>query len=100
MIAELNGQEVKLVKFRAVFPWHIHVHEDEMFLVWSGSICVEFRDKIVRVKEGELFVFPKGVEHRTSTDAEAHVLIFEPALVRGTGNVVDNRFTSPIGAKI
>jgi len=61
---------------------------------------VEFRDKIVHIKEGELFVVPKGVEHRTASDTEAHVLIFEPALVRNTGNVVDEKFTAPIGAKI
>ena len=100
VIAELNGQEVKLAKFQGVFPWHIHEHEDEMFLVWSGSMRVEFRDKIVHIKEGELFVVPKGVEHRTASDTEAHVLIFEPALVRNTGNVVDEKFTAPIGAKI
>jgi mannose-6-phosphate isomerase-like protein (cupin superfamily) len=100
VVAELNRQELKLAKFQGVFPWHIHEQEDEMFLVWSGSMRVEFRDKIVHIKEGELFVVPKGVEHRTASDAEAHVLIFEPALVRNTGNVVDDKFTAPIGVKI
>lgn len=100
VIAELNGQEVKLVKFQGVFPWHTHEKEDEMFLVWSGSMRVEFRDRVVPLGPGDLLVVPKGTEHRTAAEAEAQVLLFEPAMVRNTGNVLDETYTAPSGIKI
>lgn len=99
-IAELNGQEVKLVKVRGTFPWHHHDSEDEMFLVWRGSFRVEFRDHIVELGPGELIVVPHGVEHRTAADEEAEVIIFEPCGVRNTGNVVDGTYTAPMGARV
>lgn len=100
VIAELNGQEVKLVKFSGVFPWHHHDREDEMFLVWRGTMKIEFRDRVVELQPGELLVVPRGVEHRTMADAEAEILIFEPAATRNTGNIVDERFTAPVGDRI
>lgn len=100
VVASLNGQEVKLVKFCGTFPWHIHAHEDEMFLVWRGSMVVEFRDQRVELEAGELCVVPRGVEHRTIAMSEAEVLIFEPANTRNTGNVVDEQFTAPNGDTI
>lgn len=101
IIAELNGQEVKLVKFAGVFPWHHHAGEDEMFLVVHGRMRIEFRERpAVELGEGELCVVPRGVEHRTRADAEAHVLLFEPALTKNTGNVDDATFTAPGGVKI
>ncbi|MEM7385515.1 MAG: cupin domain-containing protein [Verrucomicrobiota bacterium] len=98
--AELNGQELKLVKFEGIFPWHHHDDEDELFLVWKGAMRIEFRDKTVRLSEGELCVGPRGVEHRTAADQEALVLVFEPAETRNTGNVIDNEFTAPSGVRI
>ena len=100
VIAELNGQEVKLVKFAGVFPWHRHDLEDEMFLVWRGAMKIEFRDRVVELQPGEILVVPRGVEHRTMADAETEVLIFEPAATRNTGNIVDERFTAPVGERI
>jgi len=97
VVAQLNGQEVKLVKFEGVFPWHHHEQEDEMFLVWRGRITIEFRDRCVTLKAGELCVVPRGVEHRTMADAKAEVLVFEPAETRNTGNIVDETFTAPNG---
>ena len=97
VVAQLNGQEVKLVKFEGVFPWHHHEQEDEMFLVWRGRVTIEFRDGRVTLKAGELCVVPRGVEHRTMADAEAEVLVFEPAETRNTGNIVDETFTAPNG---
>jgi len=97
VVAQLNGQEVKLVKFEGVFPWHHHQQEDEMFLVWRGRVTIEFRDGRVTLKAGELCVVPRGVEHRTMADAEAEVLVFEPAETRNTGNIVDETFTAPNG---
>ena len=100
VVAALNGQEVKLVKVQGVFPWHHHDHEDEMFMVWRGRFRVEFRDRIVDMGPGEFVVVPRGIEHRTAADDEAEVLIFEPAEVRNTGNIVDEVFTAPQGATI
>jgi mannose-6-phosphate isomerase-like protein (cupin superfamily) len=100
VVAALNGQEVKLVKFAGVFPWHHHEREDEMFLVWRGEMAIEFRDRKVILREGEFCVVPRGVEHRTMAENEAEVLVFEPAETRNTGNVVDETFTAPIGARI
>ena len=99
-VAELNGQEVKVVKVQGVFPWHHHETEDEMFLVWRGRFRVEFRDRVVDMGPGEFVVVPHGVEHRTAADEEAEVIIFEPAAVRNTGNVQDDTYTAPMGVKI
>src|SRR5712664_2496178 len=79
VVAELNGQEVKLVKIAGVFPWHHHEGEDEMFLVWRGRMTLEFRDRRVTLQTGEFCVVPRGVEHRTLADTETEVLLFEPA---------------------
>ena len=100
VVAQLNGQELKLVKFKGVFPWHHHEREDEMFLVWRGLMTIEFRDHRVTLQAGELCVVPRGVEHRTMADAEAEVLVFEPAETRNTGNIVDETFTAPNGVVI
>ena len=100
VVAELNGQELKLVKFSGVFPWHQHEHEDELFLVWRGQMVIEFRDRRVVLEPGELCVVPRGVEHRTMADDEAEVLVFEPAATRNTGNVVDEIFTAPNGVPV
>jgi len=95
VVGALNGQEVKLAKFCGTFPWHHHDDADEFFLGVAGSFRVEFRDRVVTLGPGECLVVPRGVEHRTAADAEASVLLFEPAGVRNTGNVVDARFTAP-----
>lgn len=100
VVAELNGQEVKLVKVQGVFPWHHHAEADEMFLVWRGRFRVEFRDRIADMGPGEFVVVPRGIEHRTAADEEAEVLIFEPAEVRNTGNVEDAEFTAPQGVRL
>lgn len=86
IVAELNGQHVKLVKFRGEFVWHQHEHEDELFYVVSGSFRMELRDKVVDLREGEMFVVPRGVEHRPVADEEVAVMLFEPAATLNTGN--------------
>jgi mannose-6-phosphate isomerase-like protein (cupin superfamily) len=100
VIAELNGQEVKLVKFKGEFVWHHHEIEDELFLVWRGSVRVEFRDYTVELKQGELLVVPHGIEHRTAAAGEAEVLVFEPQATRNTGDIADEHFTAPNRVKI
>ena len=100
VVAQLNGQELKLVKFAGVFPWHHHEDADEMFLLWRGQMTIEFRDGRVTLQPGEFCVVPRGVEHRTMADVESEVLVFEPAQTRNTGNVVDEIFTAPNGVVV
>lgn len=84
---ELNGQQVKLVKFTGPFVWHHHDVEDELFLVVKGRFRMEFRDRNVWIEEGEFLIVPHGVEHRPVAEEEVHVLLFEPAATLNTGNV-------------
>jgi len=91
VVGELNGQQVKLVKFTGEFVWHHHQHEDEFFLVHRGSFRMEFRDRTVRLETGDFLIVPRGVEHRPVADAEVEVLLFEPATTLNTGNVVNER---------
>ena len=98
--AQLNGQEVKLVKFKGEFVWHHHDSQDEMFIVWKGRFRVEFRDRTVELHAGELLVVPRGIEHRTAADEEVEVVLFEPAETRNTGNISDDTYTAPSGVSI
>jgi mannose-6-phosphate isomerase-like protein (cupin superfamily) len=100
VVAQLNGQELKLAKFKGTFPWHHHERADELFLVWRGEMSIEFRDRKVTLKVGELCVVPRGVEHRTIAEDEAEVLVFEPAATRNTGNVLDDVYTAPNSVRI
>lgn len=100
IVAAANGQEVKIVKVEGEFPWHHHDNEDEFFLVWKGRFRIEFRDRIVELGPGECIVVPRDVEHRTCADAEAEVILVEPAGVVNTGNVRDAEFTAPTGVTI
>jgi len=86
VVAELNGQQVKLAKFVGAFRWHKHAKEDELFLVIRGAIRVELRDRAVDLREGELFVVPRGIEHRPVAETEAEVLLFEPSSTARTGD--------------
>jgi len=88
---ELNGQQVKLVKFQGAFAWHHHEREDELFLVVKGRFRMEFRDRSVLLDEGEFLIVPRGVEHRPVADEDVQVLLFEPATTLNTGNVRDER---------
>lgn len=91
IIAELNGQHVKLVKAKGPFVWHHHDHEDELFLVVKGRLDMELRDKTIRLEEGEMLVVPKGVEHRPVANEEVWIVLFEPANTLNTGNVVNEK---------
>ncbi|MCI0452045.1 MAG: cupin domain-containing protein [Candidatus Latescibacteria bacterium] len=91
IVGELNGQLVKLVKFKGEFVWHHHDVEDEMFLVVRGSFDMHLRDRVERIHEGEFFIVPRGVEHKPVANEEAHVLLFEPASTLNTGNVRNER---------
>ena len=95
IVGELNGQQVKLVKFQGEFVWHHHEEEDELFLVVQGSFRMDFQDHSVDLSEGEFLVVPRGVEHRPVAEAEVAVLLFEPTATRNTGNVVHPHLTAP-----
>jgi len=88
---ELNGQMVKLGKFKGPFVWHHHENEDELFLVVKGRFRMELRDKNIWLEEGEFLIVPRGVEHRPVADEEAWVVLFEPASTLNTGNVTNER---------
>ena len=100
VVAELNGQEVKLVKVRGEFVWHHHEAEDELFLVVRGSLRIDFRDRAVSLGPGEMLVVPRGVEHRPVAEEETEILLFEPAATRNTGNLADHALTAPDGVRI
>ena len=102
LIAELNGQHVKLVKLQGTFIWHHHDHEDELFMVISGRLKMEFRDRQsgsenqVWLEPGELIVVPRGVEHRPHADEVTSIMLFEPATTLATGNRADELPPEPI----
>ncbi|MBG83500.1 MAG: cupin [Phycisphaerae bacterium] len=87
IIAELNGQQVKLAKFIGAFDWHSHADEDEMFLVIDGSFTMEFRDRSVELNQGDMIVVPRGVEHRPVAEKECSVMLVEPAGLVNTGDL-------------
>ena len=88
---QLNGQYVKLAKFKGQFMWHQHENEDELFLVTKGSLTVQLRDGAVSLGEGEFFIVPAGVEHRPVAQEEVHALMLEPISTLNTGNVTNER---------
>ena len=89
IIGELNDQYVKLCKLKDDFVWHSHENEDELFMVFKGTLLMEFRDgRIVKIKQGEILIVPKGVEHRPHTNGEiVFNLLFEPKTTLHTGDV-------------
>ena len=89
IVGELNDQYVKLCKLKDNFIWHSHENEDELFLVFKGTLYIDFRDnKSIEINEGEMLIVPKGVEHRPRTDGELVLnLLFEPKTTKHTGQV-------------
>ena len=88
-IGELNGQQVLLAKLKGEFIWHAHENEDELFMIIKGSLKIELRDKTIELNEGELYIIPKGVEHKPIAEKEVHVLLFEPLAIKHTGNITN-----------
>ena len=89
IIRELNGQHVKLCKLKDDFVWYSHKNEDELFMVFKGTLLIDFRDgRTVEIKEGEILIIPKGVEHRPHTNGEiVFNLLFEPKTTQHTGDL-------------
>lgn len=92
VVGELNGQHVKLVKFKGPFTWHHHDNEDELFFVVKGNFVMELRDKNIELDEGDFLIVPRGTEHRPNAANEVWVMLFEPATTLNTGNT-ENEFT-------
>ena len=94
IIAQMNNYHFKLAKVQGEFTWHDHPETDEVFLVLKGQLEIHFRDGKVTLNEGEMFVVPKGVEHKPVADEECHILLVEPAGTVNTGDVLDEK-TAP-----
>jgi mannose-6-phosphate isomerase-like protein (cupin superfamily) len=89
VIAEMNDYQFKLVKIQGDFVWHEHNDTDETFIVLEGSLRIDFRDGYVELKQGEMYVVPKGQEHKPFAEDEAKVLLIEPRGVLNTGREID-----------
>lgn len=85
-VGQFNGHDLMVVKVKGEFVWHKHADTDDFFLVLSGLLAIEMRDRTVLLGTGELFVVPKGVEHRPVAREEAHILLIEPSGTPNTGN--------------
>jgi len=85
VIAEMNDYQFKLAKVKGDFIWHDHADTDEVFIVVDGALRIDFRDGAVHLKAGEMFVIPKGVEHKPYAEEEASILLVEPRGVVNTG---------------
>ncbi|NOT03420.1 MAG: cupin domain-containing protein [Anaerolineales bacterium] len=94
IVAQLNDYHLKLAKVHGEFVWHDHPETDEVFIVVKGQLKILFRDGNVLLKEGEMFVVPKGMEHKPVAENECHILLIEPAGTVNTGDVKDE-LTAP-----
>lgn len=86
IIARMNDYHFKLARFQGKFVWHSHAETDEVFIVLDGEMAIEFRDGSIKLKAGEMFVVPRGVEHRPSAADECKVMLIEPAGTINTGD--------------
>ncbi|MEW6984143.1 cupin domain-containing protein [Colwelliaceae bacterium 6471] len=86
VVAQMNDYQFKLVKVEGEFVWHDHSDTDEVFIVIEGSLNIEFRDGVVSLSSGEMFVIPKGVEHKPVANNECKIMIVEPKGVVNTGD--------------
>jgi mannose-6-phosphate isomerase-like protein (cupin superfamily) len=91
-VAEFNGHDIMVVKLKGEYVWHSHSDTDDFFLVLKGRLKIELRDQTIELGPGELFVVPKGVEHRPVADEEVHLLLIEPT---GTPNTGDKETAAP-----
>ena len=91
IIAELNGQAVKLVRVKGEFVWHHHDNEDELFYVLKGKLTMKLRERDIELNAGELLVVPRGVEHKPVASEEVWMMLFEPAETLNTGNLQHER---------
>ena len=86
VIAEMNDYQFKLAKVKGEFVWHSHEETDETFIVLDGELLIEFRDKKIRLNKGELYIVPKGIEHKPYAENECHIMLIEPKGIINTGD--------------
>jgi mannose-6-phosphate isomerase-like protein (cupin superfamily) len=91
VIAQMNDYHFKIARIEGEFVWHDHPETDEVFIVLKGELEIQFRDGNVVLNEGEMFVVPKGMEHKPVAEQECHILLVEPAGTKNTGDVVNER---------
>ena len=94
VIAKMNDYQFKIAKIEGEFRWHSHKNTDETFIVIKGEIDIQFRDGFVKVKEGEMFVVPAGVEHKPVSKKESQIMLIEPHGVVNTGDNTSNDLTA------
>jgi len=94
VVAEMNDYQIKLAKIQGDFVWHRHDDTDEVFICIKGSMVIEFRDGLSPLKEGEMLVVPKGVEHKPTAADECHIMLIEPRGVVNTGDNVSSDLTA------
>lgn len=94
IVARMNDYHIKVAKAQGEFVWHEHPETDEAFLVMKGQLEIRFRDGSVTLNEGEMYVVPKGVEHKPVAEQECHILLIEPAGTVNTGGAVNEK-TAP-----
>ncbi len=94
IIARMNDYQIKLAKVEGEFDWHTHPETDELFLVVKGKLNIHFHDGVIALNEGDLYVVPKGIEHKPVADEECHIMLIEPVGTVNTGNVVSDK-TAP-----
>jgi mannose-6-phosphate isomerase-like protein (cupin superfamily) len=87
LVAKMNNYDFKIVKFKGDFVWHSHPETDEAFIIMEGTLVMNFRDRKVEVRAGEMIVIPKGVEHKPSSKDGYKAILIEPEGVPNTGNV-------------
>jgi len=87
LVAKMNNYDFKIVKFKGDFIWHSHSETDETFIIMEGKLVMNFRDRKVEVRVGEMIVIPKGVEHKPSSENGYKALLIEPEGVSNTGDV-------------
>jgi mannose-6-phosphate isomerase-like protein (cupin superfamily) len=96
VIGQLNDCHLKVVKLKGEFIWHHHDNEDELCMVFKGTLHMKFRDREAVVNEGEFIIVPRGVEHLPIADEEVHILLLEAKITLNTGNVVNERTVSQL----
>jgi mannose-6-phosphate isomerase-like protein (cupin superfamily) len=89
LVGRVNDTDIKLVKLQGEFVWHHHEHEDELFFVIHGKLCMQFRDHEEWIEPGEFIIVPHGVEHRPVAPEEVHLMLIEPRGTLNTGNVLN-----------
>lgn len=96
IVADFNGYDVMVVKVHGEFVWHSHLDTDDLFLVLKGQLTIQMRDGEVHLRPGELYVVPKGIEHRPVAKEETHLLLIEPAGMPNTGDVATAATKVPV----